>query len=802
MARSITTKVLLPTLIGCSLIGLASPAWAWGDEEINPGIGDDPAPGTVVYTDGYVETHTHNLARYAYGGRYVHGEADAGALDIHADFGPCTGTDHAVGMLPQWLTDLMVPEEYDRMRHSAGTRGFDSDAALSFTDWPTWATISHSQIHPDHIQELFEAGTQVIPTQGYLGTRQQNLKIFVMSAVNYRPLCSLLAASKGDIDPDTGQPFDCDDDTNLERQIELAWGMSHRDQAGNLNPSGFDWFQVVTSYSEAILAIDQGQLAVVLHLEASELMDSGLRDPELSFSDIDLKLGAYYDQGVRSFQPVHELDNQFAGTARFAGYSTLRLLAALADWRDAVGDAGVAAQLVIWGAAVTSGDPVTRTAALLLPPWRPYNSRYARDEDSDGHNNIGLTLDGQYAIRAAMCAGMLVDVAHMSERGFWQVNRAAHNAYSGGGAAAGNDDAYPIFHSHGRLGAVQLPGAGTEYNPSDSVLTAIMRTGGMLGLRTDNTEVVDTNPIVDNDCAGSSKTFAQSYWHGSQELGLRMGISSDMSGAVTQMRPRHRDDTSKWGVAHPFGGPVLPDAMAYPTWSCGQGHSTNDVARDAEQGLQLGTPMVGSDFDIIGFGRYDLMDDIFTDVENLGQTVEVIKNESAQSFLEMWYRAGEVNALYRNSVMDSFCQFDEADYNEDGVYSTGEGTRGWPLTEKEMEEYLEAEWAQAMEDLDLPYQLEPDFMLDMMFNLDWLLTNEQDEGQDYSWPIYPSIEDGIFDPCEQETCAMGQTDDPEFPPAWFVERVQNYEQMQDVPLEPWQVEYLANLDWNDDDDNG
>jgi len=799
MTRRITPKLLLPAILGWGLVGLATPAWAWGDEELDPDLGDDPAPGTFVYTDGYVETHTHNLARYAFGGRYVHGEVDAGALDISADFAPCTGTDHSVGTLPQWLTDLLVPAEYDRFRHSAGTRGFDADPNLSFTDWPTWMTISHSQVHPDHIHDLFEAGGQLIPPQGYLGNRQQNLKIFVISATNYRPLCSLLAAGKGDIDPDTGQPFDCDDDTNLERQIEVAWEMSHRDQDGNLNPTGFDWFQVVTSYSEAIMAIDQGQLAVVLHLEASELMDSGVVDDPLSFSDIDLKLGRYFDLGVRSFQPVHELDNQFAGTARFAGYGTLRLTAALADWRAAVGDAGVAAQLTIWGYALVNADPVTRLALLALPPWQPHMGRYARDEDSEGHNNIGLTLDGQYLIRAAMCEGMLVDVAHMSERGFWQVNRAAHNAYSGGGAAAGSDDAYPLFHSHGRLGAVQLPGAGTEYNPSDDVLRAVMRTGGMFGLRTDNTEVVDTSPIVANDCAGSSKTWAQSYWHGSQELGLRMGIASDMSGAVPQMRPRHRDDTSKWGVAHPFGGPVLPNAMAYPTWSCGEGHRTSDVDRDAEQGLQLGTPMVGSDFDLIGFGRYDLMDDIFVDVESLGQSVEVIKNESAQSFLEMWYRAGEVNAKYRNSVMESFCLFDPADYNGDGEYSTGEGTRGWPLDEDDMEDYLQAEWEQAMEDLDLPYVIDPNFMNTRMLNLDWLLANEQDPGQDYEWHACPLIDDGPFDPCEQGACVVGLTDDPEFPPAWFVERVENYEQMKDVPLEPWQVEYLANLNWLDDD---
>lgn len=759
--------------------GLLAPSPAQAETVDDPGVstGADPLPGAIIPIDGYLDTHVHSLARYGYGGRYLHGESDANAVDQSVDLAPCAGNDHGVSWMPGWLMSLLMVNQFERARHTRATFGFSGNANLHFKDWPIFSTTAHEQVHPDFVEDLHNAGT---PSQQMLGELDQNLKIFVMSAVNFRGLCSLIRRDFGDIDPDTGAPFDCDDDTNLRRQIDLAWGMSRVGRDGTPNPNGFDWFQVVRSHSEAVQTVASGRLAVVLHLEASELMGSGLADPTLSFQDIDSELSRYHAMGVRSFQPVHEVNNQFAGTAPFDGSASLAALLTVADAFRGFTPREVVAEMVDWTLRAA-----WRIATFRSPPPYPFPvdiNRYRVSRDPDGFNRRGLTERGHYLVRAAMCEDMLVDVAHMSERAFWGTRRASESAYAGGGWQLGLEDDYPLFHSHARFRDIDAESAPPEYYYSDEQISEIEDTGGMLGLRTSNQPVQTVHPSISNSCEGSTRTWVQSYRHGIDTHGLPMGMASDMNSAIAQLRPRFRSLGSKWD-----DGSWI-DGQRYRNWAC-DGTGAVDLASAAPG------DMVGSDYDFIGFGRYDLMDDVMIDAEILGQEVSRMKNESAQGFLDMWERAERSNALHRTPAMNDFCQKSFGNRGTDGEQTW---FRDLDITTvADMRTYLEQEASEAAALNSKPFEFAPD--ANRYDDLNWLLSPLEGPPSQRT-PITPAIVEPQV-PCSpgsELACAVPMPLDAEFPPAWLVERMES-EDDQLPPLEPWQVDELAELQWPEQD---
>jgi microsomal dipeptidase-like Zn-dependent dipeptidase len=105
---------------------------------------------------------------------------------------------------------------------------------------------------------------------------------------------------------------------------------------------------------------------------------------------------------------------------------------------------------------------------------------------------------------------------------------------------------YPVFISHGHPRAqAEEKIAHTEKSTPDWVLDFIKQNGGVFGLRPGADEMKDySSSGVPNDCAGSTKSFAQALAY-LVDKGLPVAFASDMNGGtgVFNLVPRFIDTT-------------------------------------------------------------------------------------------------------------------------------------------------------------------------------------------------------------------------------------------------------------------
>lgn len=332
--------------------------------------------------------------------------------------------------------------------------------------------------------------------------------------------------------------YGCDDMQAVDRQITAAWRFA----------ADHDWVEIARSPAEARRIIGQGKLAMVLSVEITELFTTG---------DWQAQLDAYYDLGVRSIQFAHQLNNRFAGVAPH-------------HW-------------------------IFKFFELL-------NRGAPFELDEEGHNTMGLTDDGKALARAFMDRGMIVDIAHLSERGIGEL--ALISAQRG---------FYPINVSHGHLRSIMREDKQDEEKTvPDDIALIVRQTGGMFGLRS-GPEGVRSYPRsgVANDCDGSSKSFAQAYAYATQGLGLNVAFASDFNGFIQQLRPR-------------FGG---------ADETCGAALSDDEKIR--QQALQ--TQRSGTALDTDGFGHIGLEPAVRDELAAFGLDVSAL-DQSAEHVLQMWER--------------------------------------------------------------------------------------------------------------------------------------------------------------------
>jgi microsomal dipeptidase-like Zn-dependent dipeptidase len=215
-----------------------------------------------------------------------------------------------------------------------------------------------------------------------------------------------------------------------------------------------------------------------------------------------MQLDELHALGVRTLQPVHQLDNRFGGAAP---HNTIFQIALYAENCHIDTDCGLTTNEVTLGF----------------------------DVDENCRNTLGLTPDGQELVRAMFDRGMLVDAAHLSEQSMRDLHAiAVEYAY------------YPLYISHGHFREIMIESKQAEEKTSPAWVVEMLReTGGMFGLRTAHEEVDTYEPSpVDNSCHGSSRSFAQAYDYGRMGLHVAMGLGSDLNGFIQQTRPRFGPD--------------------------------------------------------------------------------------------------------------------------------------------------------------------------------------------------------------------------------------------------------------------
>jgi microsomal dipeptidase-like Zn-dependent dipeptidase len=265
------------------------------------------AEGEVVPTTfedgslfGIVDTHSHILSNFGFGGGGVFHGAPFHRLGIEHALPDCSiyhgvdgrndlfgfgfdNPDDSVGQLVALATG-MTPEP------NHATAGYPE-----FTDWPA---APFSSTHQVQYYKWLE--------RAFLG----GLRLVVLHATTNSIICEL---SVGTGAQETR--YSCNDMVGVDRIIEEAYEMEAYVDAQAGGP-GEGFFRLVTSPAEAREAIGNGQMAVLLGIETSNLFDCFLTPseefPACTEEDVLAKLDDYHSRGIRALFPVHKYDNGFS----------------------------------------------------------------------------------------------------------------------------------------------------------------------------------------------------------------------------------------------------------------------------------------------------------------------------------------------------------------------------------------------------------------------------------------------------------------------------------------------------------
>ncbi|MEO8551405.1 MAG: membrane dipeptidase, partial [Kofleriaceae bacterium] len=228
----------------------------------------------------------------------------------------------------------------------------------------------------------------------------------------------------------------------------------------------------------------------------------------------------------------------FGGCLAGAGQAGFSALPFSIDLLISIGQAG-------------TNTPTPIQGSTSLPAFDPANPQ--------GHENaLGLSPAGVSVLMDMKARGMLLDVSHMSDAARDQVlglhaTPATDSIINPGCDLAGHPDclatAYPVISSHSGLREMQR--TRDEGAIDAAVIERIRATGGTLGVGTagGDSHGVDEgwggfwpgifSTTVANDCAGSSKTFAQEYLYALRRMaGKGITLGTDINGFESQLNPR------------------------------------------------------------------------------------------------------------------------------------------------------------------------------------------------------------------------------------------------------------------------
>ncbi|QSQ27537.1 membrane dipeptidase [Pyxidicoccus parkwayensis] len=520
-----------------------------------------PAPVAEVHqglaVPGFAELHHHMFAEEAFGGGWFHGShlgtlasCDGGLpesdharvrMDLSNMLNLCPNSGSVdlsgVPILSAFfgIGGAVASEYIGKIEGTEGDTGIHLGRATVNTQWPRWDTIAHQQSWGGWLKQAKDGGMSLV----------------MVSLVSNEFLCKAL-------------PYDnikrpCDEMADVEVQLQMAKAFD----AAN------DWVEIALSPADARRIISEGKLAMVLSIEVSKLF--GTRDWR---SELD----RFYALGVRSLQPVHQLDNRFGGAAL---HNPIFQAAQFLENCHIDTDCGVTTD------TFTLGFDVYKDAA------------------GNCRNTRGLTADGKALLQAMMAKGMLIDVAHLSEKGLqdaYAVSQA--NAY------------YPLVISHGHFREVMNPDLQKNEKTTPAwAVRYVRQTGGMFGLRTAHDETLAyTKSGVANNCQGSTRSVAQAYEFGRQGLKVPMAFGADLNGFIQQTRPRFGD----------YG-------------ACSAGFKAEADAQSRQQTVG-GPARLGTGFDEFGLAHVGLLPDLLKDLGRVGANTTALSG-SAETFIRVWERA-------------------------------------------------------------------------------------------------------------------------------------------------------------------
>jgi microsomal dipeptidase-like Zn-dependent dipeptidase len=180
--------------------------------------------------------------------------------------------------------------------------------------------------------------------------------------------------------------------------------------------------------------------------------------------------------------------------------------------------------------------------ASLAPVANNYPVYPACDQAPNGVRNVrGLSALGVFAVQEMMKRGMMIDVDHMSESAVSDAFNIATNVPGG----------YPLNSGHN--GYREIGVQNSENSRSVQQLSVLQQLGGLLGVGWEDSAdgfwttnflgIVPTpqysSSMIANDCAGTSKTWAQEYLYALEKFhGANVTFGTDADGFIQFPGPR------------------------------------------------------------------------------------------------------------------------------------------------------------------------------------------------------------------------------------------------------------------------
>lgn len=433
----------------------------------------------------------------------------------------------------------------------------------TFASWPAYDSLTHEQTYYRWIERAWMGGE----------------RLMVNNLVENGVLCRAYPLKKNSCDEMDAVRLQAQRMRQLQDYIDA--------QAGG---PGKGFFRIVTNPFQARRVINEGKLAVVLGIEASELFGcTEYRDaPQCTLADVKAGLKEVRRLGVSSLYPVHKFDNAFGGTRFDSG---------------AVGSVINGGQFALsghyWEVEACRGPEADNT---IEPAGAPMSAAAAAGE-LDGATDAGLIEGGlaTFGDAAATAAGPPAygPPPHCNKRGLTDLGRKLIELMIDNNmlievdhmGVKTRDAVLEILRRRGYSGVL----SGHEWSDKHSY-RPILRLGGMVGGRANDVEGF----VADYERYSKQRSkryfFGWGYGPDANGLGALPAPSTDdnpvsypfdsLDGSVSfdrQVSGSRSFDINSDGTAH-YG--LLPDWFEELRLADGDGALTRDLQRGAEAYLE------------------------------------------------------------------------------------------------------------------------------------------------------------------------------------------------------------------------
>ena len=433
--------------------------------------------------------------------------------------------------------------------------------APGFQDWPSAQVVEHQQMHVTGLH------------RAYLG----GLRLMFAAATDNQLLYTLWLKTGFNVDSQVPNPDPSFDYNSAVQQLNFIKSFV---AANNT------WMQIVKTPKEARDAINANKLAVVLSLELDSLTPNQI-------------LTLVNGNDVRHVIPTHLANGAFGGSAMYNDlWNTNTWFLNNHQFFRVDFDPNISFRL---------GRPQSLMSALgALMPTAISDDEYKAlgyEAQSGGHKNQAGITDPN-AFLSLMQAGIMVDVAHMSEK---SIDMALTQAETYG---------FPLMDSHTGIRDPQHPKSLNERSLLPAQATRIGNLGGVIGLGV-ALDPDSTDPIAD---------FSKAYQTAWQLLGGRgVALGTDANGLqpfISFTKNPLQDYTHNVAAKfNPPAGVATPDLGQYQL-----GTKTFDIHQD-------------------GFANYGMLPDFLEGLMEYEQ--QSLKSTptgsglylSAEHVIEMWEKA-------------------------------------------------------------------------------------------------------------------------------------------------------------------